>query len=170
MVNARIAWACILFLVSSCAREPVVDRSAPEKGVQILSVEDNADIVTALVLNLAPPAEFDESYPVSIFVEAERPLSAERFGALRRHYPLWLPLTSGVHHELDEATQCFRDPKRGMPALGIGIGTPVLRADGVVEVEAGSAMCVLGTRQSTYELRKSVGRWAVTKERLELII
>jgi hypothetical protein len=129
-----------------------------------------AEIVRIVVLQLAPPADFSAFNSVSIFLDLERTVSSEQVSAIQAAYPASVVIRLGNNHVLDKETRCFRDSQRNVPALGIGIGETRVTPVGDILVEAGSAMCILGTVQNTYRLRKVGGRWTVVDVARDLTI
>lgn len=124
-------------------------------------VDDYAEIVRLIVVDLAPPDEFTAADSISIFLDLEQLITNAQADRIRAAYPASIVVKLGNEHVLDEETQCFRDAQRAVPALGIGVGTPRSMPEGDLLVEAGSASCITGTVQNKYTLRRVDGRWKI---------
>ena len=133
-------------------------------------VDDYAEIVRLIVMDLAPPGEFAAAESISIFLDLEQPITNAQADGIRAAYPASIVVKLGNEHVLDEKTQCFRDAERAVPALGIGVGTPRVMPDGDLLVEAGSASCIPGTVQNKYTLRRVDGRWKIVGVSQDFII
>lgn len=139
----------------------------PASAATELSRDDEGVIATLVAHDLQAPAAPRLQKKWSLSVLLDERYKREVKTAVAGTYVGWR-LVSNEHRYIRDS--CFFDRLTSRPALGIGIGYPKLVTDGVVEVEAGSAICVQGSSEHVYRLANEGGSWRIVMRTLKWIV
>jgi hypothetical protein len=161
--HARRRTASILALVLFIAGILVTTQ-----GTRGLSDQDRKDIARIVVHSIAPPVSSERSSKFSLALSIDEDDSGE----LARHVISTYPKTQRFvsNESRFERDSCFFDRETGGPSLGIGLGKIQVIDNVNVLIDAGSAICIMGTEGSTYRLQKNAGEWKLVTVEQNYII
>lgn len=137
----------------------LVALGAKAKDSVSLSLQDKKNIAAAVIHSIHPLLSRTRSLEVTVALTINGDDSGELVRYVISTYPKTQRFIRSASHI--EREGCFYDKESRLPSLGIGLGEIKAIDSTIVEVDAGSALCIMGSIGATYRLQKTGGKWKI---------